>query len=147
MRISMGYPRHDAERLVITRSTLTDPVSNVDPVISTQDHATLGNAVDLVRMDDAVVDYLMEIVHRTRASELLSLGVGPRGGMALHRAARALALIHDRDYCLVDDVKALAVPVLAHRVVAAAASYDGSDSRMLASRAIREITASVEIPL
>jgi len=100
-----------------------------------------------VRFDDAVLDYLMDLVRLTRETDLLDLGVGPRGGMALHRAARAMALLRDRDYVVVDDVKRLAVPVLAHRVVPAGSPGDGSGDRRAAARTIRTILGRLEIPL
>jgi MoxR-like ATPase len=106
----------------------------------------IGAAVDAVRFDEAVLDYLMAIVSRTRGSALLALGTSPRGGMALHRAARARALLQGRSYCLADDVKALAEPVLCHRVIPAAGG-SGREARAAAALAIREIIDSVEIPL
>jgi MoxR-like ATPase len=147
MSISMGYPDPDAERRVVARPSLSDPVDAVEPVLDPAAAAALFAAVDRVRFDDAVLEYLMDLVQRTRRSELLALGVGPRGGMALHRAARALSLLAGRDFVLVDDVRRLAVPVLAHRVVPAAAGADGSGDRRIAARAIREIVGRLEIPL
>ncbi|HUT79286.1 MAG TPA: AAA family ATPase, partial [Polyangia bacterium] len=147
MSISMGYPDPDAERLVVARPSLADPVDSIEPVLDPASAAAMFAAVDRVRFDDAVLDYLMDLVQRTRRSELLALGVGPRGGMALHRAARALSLLEGRDFALVDDVRRLAVPVLAHRVVPAASGADGTGDRRIAARAIREIVGRLEIPL
>jgi MoxR-like ATPase len=147
MSISMGYPDPDAERRVVTRPTLADPVEAVEALLDPAAAADLSTAVDEVRVDDAVLGYLMDLVLRTRRSEFLALGAGPRGGMALHRASRALALLAGRDYVIVDDVRRLAVPVLAHRVVPASAGADGSENRRTAARAIREIAGRLEIPL
>jgi MoxR-like ATPase len=147
VRLSIGYPDAAAERRVVSRPGLEDPVEGLEPVIGPEDFTGLERAVDAVSVEDAVLDYLMDIVERTRAADTLSLGVGPRGGMALHRAARSLALLRGRDYCLVDDVKQLAEAVLAHRVVPSGSAGDGIWSRRQAVRAIREIVGSVEIPL
>jgi MoxR-like ATPase len=147
MRITMGYPDPDAERRVVSRVGLDDPVEAVEPVVSPALADQIATAVDRVKVDDSVLDYVMDLVVRTRSSDLLSLGVGPRGGMALHRAARALALLKGRDYCLVDDIKELAEPVLAHRVIPAGGAGDSAWDRDLAVRAIREILGAVEIPL
>ncbi|MDD5307151.1 MAG: AAA family ATPase [Deltaproteobacteria bacterium] len=147
MRISMGYPEADAERAVVSRPGRDDPVERVEAVLDPAGAACLFAAVDAVRVDPAVLDYVMTLVGRTRSSDLIDLGVGPRGGMALHRAARAMAVLRGRDYCLTDDVKALAVPVLAHRVVPAGSSWDSGADRELAIRALTDIAASVEIPL
>jgi MoxR-like ATPase len=89
----------------------------------------------------------MELIKRTRNSELLELGVGPRGGMALHRAARAYALIKGRDFCLVDDIKELAIPALAHRLIPNGASWNGGGNRQAAISAVQEILSRVEIPM
>jgi MoxR-like ATPase len=146
MRISLGYPDAAVERRVVARPTLGDPVAAIRPVASPQTVQGVAAAVDAVRVDAAVLDYLMEIVVRTRGSRLLALGASPRGGMALHRAARARALLEGRGYCLADDVKALAEPVLCHRVLPAAGGT-GREARAAAALAIREIVDAVEIPL
>jgi len=146
MRISLGYPGNGVERRVVSRPTLADPVAGISPVASPAELLAVGAAVDAVRFDDAVLDYLMEIVARTRDSRLLALGTSPRGGMALHRAARARALLEGRSYCLVDDVKALAEPVLCHRVIPTTGGL-GREARAAAALAIREIVDSAEIPL
>lgn len=147
MRITMGYPDREAERMVIGRHTLEDPVDRVEPVVTPQSLALLFAAVDMVRVDDSILDYIMEIVEATRKTDLLSLGVGPRGGMALHRAARAMAIMRGRDYCLVDDIKKVAVPVLAHRVIPAAGIGDGMWDRGMANRAIADVVDKIEIPI
>jgi MoxR-like ATPase len=147
MRISLGYPDAEAERRVVSRPTLADPVERIEPALSPAAFAAVAAGVDGVRVDQAVLDYLMEIVARTRRSRLLALGVSPRGGMVLHRAARARALLEGRSYCLVDDVKALAEAVLCHRVIPSNGGAGGRDGRKAAVLAIREITDSVEIPL
>jgi MoxR-like ATPase len=147
LRISMGYPNQDAEKKVVSRSSLSDPVDIVEPVISPDSASDLSRAVDPVHVDEAILDYLMELIKRTRNSELLELGVGPRGGMALHRAARAYALIKGRDFCLVDDIKELAIPALAHRLIPNGASWNGGGNRQAAISAVQEILSRVEIPM
>ena len=147
MRISMGYPDPDSERKVVARRFLTDPVDQIEPVIEPADIRALFDAVDQVHMDESVLNYIMDIIKKTRASDLLDLGVGPRGGMALHRAVRAFAILKGRDYCLTDDVKALTVPILAHRIIPSAAIWNGVGSRKSAIRALGEIASQVEIPL
>ena len=82
-----------------------------------EDVLQLQDAVHRVTVDDALVDYMLAIVERTRNHESLALGVSPRGSQALYRAVQALALLEGRDYAIPDDVKRLAVPLFAHRVV------------------------------
>ena len=147
MRIEMGYPDRDLERQVIARPTLEDPVAALEPVFDEGGVEELYAAVDAVHVEPPVVDYLMDLVQLTRSSDLLHLGVSPRGGMALHRAARALATVRGRDFALVDDVKELAVPLLAHRVIPAGATGDPVRDREASQRVVRELADSVEIPL
>ena len=147
MRISMGYPSPEAERLVVSRKSMADPVSAVGLVVRPETHAAITEAVDEVYVDPEILDYIMEIVRRSRKSDLLTLGVGPRGGMALHRAARALAFLRERDFCLVDDVRELLIPVLAHRIIPANGGFGPSGSRRSAERVLSEILSEVEIPI
>ncbi len=146
MRLSMGYPDFEAERKIISRKSIADPVEQVTAVLDEGDIDLIVEAVDEIHVDSSIVDYILTLIKRTRTSDLLSLGAGPRGGMALHRAARAMALIRGRDYCLVDDVKSLAVQVLAHRIIPAGDVYGISRTADSAERIIRDILNEVEIP-
>ena len=98
-------------------------------------------------MDEALVDYMLAIVERTRTHESLALGVSPRGSQALYRAVQALALIEGRDYAIPDDVKRLAVPVFAHRVVINTRTTLAQRRAELGERIIEEILTQVEVPL
>ncbi|MCP4604072.1 MAG: MoxR family ATPase [Proteobacteria bacterium] len=147
MRISMGYPDAEAEKRVVSRPSLDDPVDCVEAAISSDVMVDITQAVDQVHMDEAILNFLMELVIRTRKTDMLELGVGPRGGMALHRASRAYALLKGRDFCIADDVKELTIPTLAHRIIPAGTSWDGGSNRKTAISALQEITAQVEIPV
>jgi len=103
-------------------------------------------AVDSVRVDDAVLDYLHRIVLATRNTPLLSIGVSTRGALGFERAARARALVEGRSFVLPDDVKALAGPVLAHRVKVSG-GVGGGAVRDDAQRIIRELLTVVAVPL
>jgi MoxR-like ATPase len=108
---------------------------------------TLQAAVDAVRVEDVVIDYLLALVHETRRAPDLELGVSTRGALALQQAAKARALLLGRDYVLPDDLKALAVPVLAHRV----RPINGVDgalwARGEAEQAIRKVLEQVPVPV
>src|SRR5207237_8683137 len=93
----------------------SEPLDEMQPVMSAADVLELQQFVADVSVDDAIVDYLMRIVVATRASDMLDLGVSPRGTLALFRAAQALALTEARSYCLPDDIKRLVVPLFASR--------------------------------
>jgi len=94
-----------------------EPVDDLSPVLTAGDVLQLQHAVRNVRVDDAIADYLLDIVHATRKGEDLHVGVSTRGALTLYRAAQSQALVSGRDFVVPDDVKSLAVPVLAHRVV------------------------------
>ena len=117
IRIRMGYPLRSEERNILTSHRRGEPVETLQPVLSTTDVLALQRAVKAVRVDDAIADYLLEIVHATRESDDLHVGVSTRGALTYYRAAQGLALVSGRDYVVPDDVKSLALPVLAHRVV------------------------------
>ena len=89
----------------------------------------------------------MEIVAATRNSEMLELGVSPRGSLALHRAAQAMAFTEDRAYCIADDIKRLVVPVFAHRVTVNARYSNRQRTQNAAELALTEIIKSVHVPI
>jgi len=147
MRIRLGYPDEPNEREVVTRSHLHHPVSALNPVLTVEELLHLQEGLDQVRMDDSLVDYLLAIVRATRQTDQFLLGVSPRGAISLHQAAQARALVQGRDYCLPDDVKTLAIPVLAHRLIASHRMELGSSHDREAERALTELLTSIPVPL
>jgi MoxR-like ATPase len=117
IRIRMGYPIRSEERKILSSHRAGEPVEELRPVLSSEEVLRLQGMVRAVRVDDAIADYLLEIVHATREGEELHVGVSTRGALTLYRAAQSLALVSARDYVVPDDIKTLAVPVLAHRVI------------------------------
>lgn len=117
MRISMGYPDRDSERQVLSIHRQREPVEDLQAVLSIEQVLQLQEAVRQVAIDDAINDYLLDIIEATRACEELHVGVSTRGALCLYRAAQALALIDGRQFVVPDDIKHLAVPVLSHRVI------------------------------
>jgi MoxR-like ATPase len=103
--------------------------------------------VHAVAVEEALVDYMLAIVERTRAHESLALGVSPRGSQALYRAVQALALVEGRDFAVPDDVKRLAVPLFAHRVVINTRTTLVQRRAEAGERIIEEILSQVEVPL
>jgi MoxR-like ATPase len=115
--IEVGYPERDIERRVLATHRNGEPVERLKPVLDVLQLKELQAAVREVRVDDAINDYLLEIVGRTRHHEDLALGVSTRGAITLFRAVQGLAFTEGRDYAVTDDVKRLIVPVLAHRMI------------------------------
>ncbi len=144
LRIRIGYPSAEAERAVIRAQQETHPIEALGPVLTGADVKRLQAAVRKVRLDDAVLDYALGLVRETRASKHLTVGGSPRASIALTRAAQAHALLQGRDYVLPDDVKALAVPVLAHRVIGTGFGGEGGDER---ERIVREVAERAEVPV
>jgi len=143
LRIRIGYPSQTDEK-VILRGAAVPTLDRIQPVLEAADVLALQEAADQIRADESVLDYLMALVAATRASALLALGVSPRGSLALLRAARAQALADGRDYLVPDDLKALAVPVLAHRVILKTPGTVGT--ALDAERVIRAIAQDVPVP-
>ena len=117
MRIDVGYPDAEHEAAVLRAARGAHPVTRVRPVAAEADLETLWAAVQEVHVDDSVERWLVELVRATREHEAVALGASVRGSLALYRAAQARAAIAGRDYVVPDDVVALAVPVLAHRLL------------------------------
>ena len=147
MRLRIGYPNLADERQVLDRPQQLHPADELDPVLSLQEVLDLQEQVEKVRLDDSLMDYLLAIVAATRASDLLLLGVSTRGAMALHKAAKALALVRSRDYCLPDDIKELAPVVLSHRVMLQTGQSSRRHRSEEAERIIQDIVESVAVPL
>jgi MoxR-like ATPase len=145
MRISIGYPDEGSEREIL-RQSATSAFENVRAVISSSELVLLQEAVARIPVDEALLDYILAIVKRTRAHESLSMGVSPRGAQGLYRAAQAMAAVEGRDYVTPDDVKRMVVPVFAHRVALNVRTISGSSSGA-AEKILEEILTFVDVPL
>jgi MoxR-like ATPase len=124
----------------VSRETTTSGLS-ADDVLRLQD------AVQAVAVEESLVDYMLAIVEKTRNHESLALGVSPRGAQALYRATQALALLAGREFAIPDDVKRLAVPIFAHRVVVNTRTALAPRRADVGERIIEEILSQVEVPL
>jgi len=143
LRIRIGYPGAPDEKSVL-RGAGSPVLETLVPVLQAEDVMALQEEADRVRADESVLDYIMALVAATRSSPLLSLGVSPRGSLALLRAARAQALADGRDFLVPDDVKSLAVPALAHRVMVKGRGAQGGG--MDAEAVLRSIVQDVPVP-
>jgi MoxR-like ATPase len=123
------------------------PADDIQPVLSAQHILDLQAQVEKVRMEDSLMDYLLAIVLATRHNDLLSLGVSTRGTLALCKAAKALALVRDRDYCLPEDIKELAPTILSHRVMLNRSQGMRMKSFEHTERVIQDILDSIPVPL
>ena len=145
MRIQMGYPDPESEREILRTNGARDQSLEVASTLTAEDIRELQEAVENVRVDDSVLEYLMTIVKRTREHPHLSLGASPRGSIALYRAAQALALLHGLNYCTPHHVKMLAKPVFSHRVAQDRRLGDGGIER--SDQVLDEVLQSAPIPV
>jgi MoxR-like ATPase len=146
MRLRIGYPDLGSEREIV-RNCERETAQFVASGMVAEDVVLLQEAVHRVTVEDSVVDYMLAIVERTRNHESLALGVSPRGSQALYRAVQALAVIEGRDYAVPDDVKRLAAPLFAHRVVINTRTTLAPRRADVGERIIEEILSQVEVPL
>ena len=144
LRIEIGYPDRSIERDVLNSHREGQPVERISPVLSTEDLIGLQHQARQVSVDDSINDYILDIVHATRAHPELSLGVSTRGALTLYRAVQSLALLEGRDYAVPDDVKRLAVPAFAHRVLCGGLIREGQRQR--AQLVIEQILSTVSVP-
>jgi len=147
LKIRMGYPPAQDERNMVTGQRLTTPVDQLEPVVHAKDVCAMQNMVAEVRVESALVDYLMEIIDATRHSSAIEFGVSPRGAMSFYRAAQARAFVLGRDYCIPDDIKELAAPCLSHRIIPATRLEVDGPRTEAAERAITEIVNRIPVPL
>lgn len=142
MQVSMGYPDKEEELDILERFGKDNPLHEIRPVCGGRDLMCLRNEAALVFVHPVLKNYLVELVQATRKDKQILNGVSPRGSLALFRAVRAYALIQGRDYAVPEDIKTLAVPVLAHRLTAPHSFGGHSSNRDCMER----ILSSVPLP-
>ena len=147
LRLRIGYPAPADEQRILRDREYADPLDDLEPVMTATEVVELQQAVSTVSVDDVLVQYLMRIVAATRDSEMLDLGVSPRGTLSLFRAAQAIALGEDRTYCIPDDIKRLVVPIFAHRIVVSSRFSSSLRRSEEAEAVLNEILKTVSVPL
>jgi MoxR-like ATPase len=146
LRIRLGYPGREDERRLIGERGGNDQVEALRPVTDGETVRALQNLVDGVRVDERLAEYALRVVEESRRSPILALGVSTRGAIGWYRAAQAYALIAGRDYVIPDDLKQLAIPALAHRVVLNTHQESLGRAREESERALTEILERVPVP-
>ncbi len=144
LRLALGYPDASEERTILRRFREADPLAELAPVASAAEVMEMGKQSRGVHLGEAIETYILALTRATRENAALSLGASPRGSLALHRTAQALAAIRGRPYVIPDDVQTLAVPVLAHRLL------PSSQSRLrgkAAAEILAEVIARVPVPV
>jgi MoxR-like ATPase len=146
MRLSIGYPAPDDEAAVLREDAGRDGLPRLAPVLAPHEVLRLRASAQRVKFDDALIAYLLAIVSESREHEAIHMGVSTRAALSLRRAAQAHALLDERDYAIPEDVRELAVDVLAHRITVdprAGEARSGKEAQWL----LREILDRVPVPL
>jgi len=142
MHLKIGYPEPDYEKEVLTDMLEFETIERMDHVLTGSDIVRIQKDVSGLRMNSDVLDYILEIVQRTRNDERIRLGVSTRGAQFLMKASQAIAYIYGRDYILPEDVKEVAPLVLGHRIILKSRTYFSD-----ADEIIRDIAGQVPVPM
>jgi len=145
LRIRVGYPDETHERKIL-RGAGAASLPDLTPVLDGATVLRLQKEVERVKVEESLLGYLMAIVSVTRSHRDLAIGVSPRGSLALLKAAQALALVEGRSYCVPDDIKQLAVPALAHRVILQSRWEPTGEGRDDPEAVIRQILQDTPVP-
>ena len=144
MRMSLGYPSPDDESRILHRQPARTTLRDLRPVMTGPEVVELQAAVDAVRMEQSLVDYVIALASATRTHEELQVGISPRGSLALAQSARATALLAGREYCVPADVIANVIPVCAHRVVSRTYMHQGDT--LTTRRILQQVLEQVASP-
>ncbi len=145
MRVQVGYPDPEGERAILRRFRDDEPITRVRPVLSAQDLKALEHVCRQVTVHPDIEGYIVALARATRDNEDLSLGLSPRGALALYRAAQALAACRGRGFVLPDDVQELLEPVAAHRLILSARRrFQGARVRDVLAAVVARVPVPVE---
>ena len=122
LRTRLGYPSKEQEVLILDQQRQVHPLTKIDQVVSVEELTAVQDAIKEIHVDDKIKSYIVDLVRATRDHSDVYLGSSSRGALALFRLCQAYAALNERDYVIPDDVKQLAVPVLAHRIIVGAAA-------------------------
>ena len=147
MRIRMGYPEVADEREILRSPRLTYDSIQLNPVVHRAEVVKLQELVTQVFLEDSVLDFVLKIVTATRTEAEFAAGASVRGGLALKSAAQARALINGRDFVVPEDVTAMVLPVLGHRLDLARQASDPLEERTAVAAALRRIVAAIPVPV
>jgi MoxR-like ATPase len=145
LRVRLGYPTYDEGMDLLSRFQASDPFSALDCVASAEEIIDARNSFQKVIVNEALKGYIMKIIEATRKNDGISLGVSPRGSLALMKASQVRALFEGREYITPDDVKRMAAPVLAHRILLKGHAISGGTAN--AEAAIADILKKVTVPV
>jgi MoxR-like ATPase len=144
IRLSLGYPSFEEESKMLSKLQLGHPIDELKPVVPAQEILNCQEAIRSVHMDDKIKRYILEIVHNSRENEDVLLGGSPRASIALFRTSQALAAVAGRDFVIPDDVKRMAQPVLAHRLIL---RPESRLRKKTPASVVNEIVSEIRVPI
>ncbi|MGI8556560.1 MAG: AAA family ATPase [Pyrinomonadaceae bacterium] len=147
LRLHIGYPSAGDERQILRDRERKNPLNEIRAVMSEEDVTELQRLATEVRVDETLIDYLLQIVAQTRETETIELGISPRGSLALFRSAQALALVEGRDFCIADDIKQLILPCFAHRLIVSSRYANVTRRTHEAENLLQEILLKTQVPV
>ena len=147
MRLHLGYPDTEFERDILRNTRRPNDLTMVNHVLTGEQLFAMQAGVRRVKLDDAIIDYIVRIINATRHSPLIEIGASTRGAISLRNCAQAHAYLNGRDYCIPDDVKQVAVSVLAHRLGLVRTFEETSESIGEGSLAVLSIMEEIAVPL
>lgn len=144
VRLSLGYPSFEEEAQMLSNLQYGHPIDDLNPVVTAKEWLLCQEAVRSVHVDDKIKRYVLEIVHASREDEDVLLGGSPRASLALFRTSQALAAVAGRDFVIPDDVKRMAQPVLAHRLIL---RPESRLRKKTPASVVTELVSNVKVPL
>lgn len=144
VRLSLGYPTMEEEGRMLARLQMGHPIEDLKPVVTAEDVMACQEAIREIHVDEKVKSYVLTIVHASRDHEDVLLGGSPRASIALFRTAQALAAVSGRDYALPDDIKKMAQPVLAHRLIL---KPESRLRRRTAAAVVKDLVDDAKVPI
>ena len=142
-RLSLGYPQFDEEIEIMKRRKNSNPLADIQSVLSPEMILQLQKAIDEVYVHDDIYHYIMQIVQATRKHDQIEQGASPRGSLALMKTAKAYAFLNERDYVIPQDVQYVSAMVLAHRLIL---TYEAKMNKVSADQLINEIIETIGEP-
>ena len=144
LKVSIGYPSNEDDYEILARFRRSDPLEELEPIITSDEIMELQEACHEIHVSDDVADYVVRLIHATREHTAIQLGASPRAMLALYHASQALAALRGRTFVIPDDVKYLAPYVLTHRIIPRIESHLRGQT---AGEALREVMDTVLVPV
>ena len=147
LRVEIGYPPAEDEMRIMRRRDSNLALEQLQPALTAEEVIELQDAVGRVQVDDSVAHYMLAIVQGTRENDYIQLGGSPRSSLALHEACQAWALVDGRDFVTPGDVKAMAISVLAHRIIVKSRSSDLVSAARERAKTLAEVIKGIPVPV